>query len=673
MKKINGLVLIGLMILISTALVSAVSLQRSPSACNGQWASCSSAFGNDGQQSTVRATNSATPSEVWRNYGFSLSNGSQITNIVVRADFFANKVSGYANVRVSGNGGLTYGPSHIVGGNTVEQIFNIDVTNDFLWTPSMINNGNLKVNVTCFKSPTSGSNPTCRLDWLPITITYNAEFDFSVAASPLSAVISTGESASTVVSANLISGIAQNVDLSASNCPLGAICAFTPAAGMPTYNSQFMVSTSNATPVGTYDIIIFGTGGGKIRSAFFTVIVSNSTSTGNSTVLGITDPTIVVPQPGLGLPPVGSIFTEPAFGTTLKRLADAASGDFDRHVYSQLQAFNNDSSLILMESSAAYRVRNVNTLQTAYTFTEWPYAPRWNPLNGQEIVYFAGGSPVLIKKVNVLTGQITSLNFPLGYQWEPNGRSISFEEISRNGQWMTLFVRNTNTGKMVFLAYDLLTQQIAQELDLANRCGGQPNPNWVAVSPVNGNVVIQWNTNGINSCNGVEVYSRISGQYLGHLASHYDHSDSGIDQFGNEIYVTPDVLGGHLLTVTAYPGSSNFIAGYDKIILDPGVGRISHISCQGPAGICAVTGLDNNILQTEAFDNEIYLVSTSGIASLGNNTGAAVNRLAHHRSTSCGYFNEPQASISRDGSYLVFASDWGDCNSGADSYLINLK
>jgi hypothetical protein len=58
-------------------------------------------------------------------------------------------------------------------------------------------------------------------------------------------------------------------------------------------------------------------------------------------------------------------------------------------------------------------------------------------------------------------------------------------------------------------------------------------------------------------------------------------------------------------------------------------------------------------------------------------TDGRVLRLAHHRSSSCGYWVQPRASLSRDGRYVVFASDWNrqlDCADlgRGDPYLIDL-
>ncbi|NIN95956.1 MAG: hypothetical protein GTO49_13480, partial [Anaerolineae bacterium] len=91
-----------------------------------------------------------------------------------------------------------------------------------------------------------------------------------------------------------------------------------------------------------------------------------------------------------------------------------------------------------------------------------------------------------------------------------------------------------------------------------------------------------------------------------------------------------------------------------------------HISCQGPHGVCLVTTFGDESDGWSALEGELFLQYTDG----------SVLRLAHHRSSSCGYWVQPRASISRDGRYVVFASDWsrqldcGDLGRG-DPYIID--
>ncbi|MDP3765441.1 MAG: hypothetical protein Q8R04_02930 [Nanoarchaeota archaeon] len=255
--------------------VFAASSQRSPTVCAGQWSTCSNANADDTNRATFTATNTLNGSGRWSSYGFLLQNGAIITNVTVRADFFASNVRGFINVKVSGNNGATYGPSHVVGGNTAEQTFNIDVTNDLAWTPSMLNNNNLRVNATCFKSPTSGSNPTCRLDWVPMNVTYTP-FDYSLSVSPSSDSVLQGNNATTTVTVSLVSGNSQNVFLSTAGCPGNASCILNPTSGLPSFVSELKVVTqtqNGTTPIGTYVIKVNSFGDGVSRSTNYTLSV----------------------------------------------------------------------------------------------------------------------------------------------------------------------------------------------------------------------------------------------------------------------------------------------------------------------------------------------------------------------------------------------------------------
>ncbi len=257
------------------ALVSATATSSSPSACNGQWSSCTNAFSDNTNRATATATNTANKTGVWGNYGFSIPVGSTVDSVAVRADFFATNFRGYINVRVSGDGGLTYGQSHVVGGNTAEQSFIIDVSSDLSWTPSMLNNSNLKVNATCHKVGT-GTNPGCRLDWIPVNVTYTVPFDFSVSANPSAATVVQARSTTTAVTATLLSGDSQSVSLSQTGCPPSATCMFNVTSGSPTFKSNLTVATSSSTPAGTYNVSIIGTGGNLTRETNFTVTVTDS-------------------------------------------------------------------------------------------------------------------------------------------------------------------------------------------------------------------------------------------------------------------------------------------------------------------------------------------------------------------------------------------------------------
>ena len=85
--------------------------------------------------------------------------------------------------------------------------------------------------------------------------------DFSLSASPGSATVSAGTSASYTVSVAASGGFSSTVSLSVSGLPTGATAAFTPQSLTGSGNSGLSISTSSSTPAGTYTLTITGQGG----------------------------------------------------------------------------------------------------------------------------------------------------------------------------------------------------------------------------------------------------------------------------------------------------------------------------------------------------------------------------------------------------------------------------
>ena len=152
MNKKLGILLTAL--ILSAAMVAAAIVFNSPAACGGQWTSCSNAFADNLNRATASVTGSAMKSGLWNGYGFSMPGSASIDQVIVRADFYASKSTGYLKLQASDDGGASFGSAHTVGGNTAEQTFLIDVTSDRSWTPAKLNDANLRINATCFKSGT---------------------------------------------------------------------------------------------------------------------------------------------------------------------------------------------------------------------------------------------------------------------------------------------------------------------------------------------------------------------------------------------------------------------------------------------------------------------------------------------------------------------------------------
>ncbi|MEU4398029.1 M4 family metallopeptidase [Micromonospora orduensis] len=99
--------------------------------------------------------------------------------------------------------------------------------------------------------------------------------DFSVSLSPTAGSVNPGSSASTTVATATTSGSAQTVTLSASGLPSGASASFSPASVTSGSSSTLTISTSAATPPGTYSVTVNGAGS-VTRSATYTLTVNGT-------------------------------------------------------------------------------------------------------------------------------------------------------------------------------------------------------------------------------------------------------------------------------------------------------------------------------------------------------------------------------------------------------------
>ncbi len=406
---------------------------------------------------------------------------------------------------------------------------------------------------------------------------------------------------------------------------------------------------------------------------------------------GITNPYTSVSQSGLNTPAVGSSFQDPDFGTTLMRLTNAPNGGSRRHIYSQLQVINRDNTHALILDGGSYSVYRISDQTKVADLPGDINLPRWNPINADELIFWdsndtgSQNSDVVLEKYNFKTGTRSVIGaLPSRYLTVRNSRS--FEEISRDGQWITALVTRDDGGGDTFISYNIFEKKIYAELN-QNTMAAQNSqcrfePDWVGTSPSGKYMVINWIGDGTTTCRGVEARDIKDGSYLGHVADGHQHSDMGYDAAGNEVYVTATSDGpSTVILYSQFPGSRNFNPSqHERVVLNVGWAQnfntnshFEHISCLGPAGVCVVSATGN---PSDALGGEIYLVYLDGSSadtSEINNDNAKVRRLAFHRSSNSEYLAQPQPSISQDGSYVVFGTDWGNRSNGIDAVLIDLR
>ncbi len=421
------------------------------------------------------------------------------------------------------------------------------------------------------------------------------------------------------------------------------------------------------------------------------------------TEMAITNPTAIITRAPLAAQPVNVPFKDTPFDTWLRRLADASTMDsFSTHEYSQLQAFSADNSYVLLidGASGSYIVRHMSDLSVvAGIDTSGWNAAKWHPSQPNIILHYDSNADTTIRlqQTDVTTGQSTTLfTFPTGY--ERIRVNQSSDELSRNGRWITGMATHATNGAVIF-ALDIVNRALGAELSVVSLYDGafcQPDPewgviepDWIAASPAGNYLVIQWprdwSEDSTDHCRGLETYDLATGNFVGRSYAGHQHGDLGIDTNGSEFFMTFALAaptpndGNPALATHTLPGPATGVQPANFLLVQEWGQSGGHISCQGPAGYCLVSNGESTANGWQAMDGELFLIYTDSTIETPR-----IERLAHHRSSMCGYWVQPRASLSQDGRYAIFASDWAagtgsnSCGGGfelgaGDAYLIDLR
>ena len=105
---------------------------------------------------------------------------------------------------------------------------------------------------------------------------------FSLSATPTSQTVTAGGGTTYTVDISPSGGFSGSVTLGASGLPGGATAAFSPNPALT--SSTLSVSTTSATPAGTYTLTVTGTSGSLTSSTIVTLVVQSPQTSGTMTV-----------------------------------------------------------------------------------------------------------------------------------------------------------------------------------------------------------------------------------------------------------------------------------------------------------------------------------------------------------------------------------------------------
>ncbi|HVS80636.1 MAG TPA: hypothetical protein VHE60_02785 [Pyrinomonadaceae bacterium] len=116
---------------------------------------------------------------------------------------------------------------------------------------------------------------------LNATSSGGASADFAISSSPSALTIARGTSGTSTITTTLSGSFNSAIALAASGLPTGATASFSPSsiAAPGAGPSTLTISVGSATPVGTYTVIVNGSGGGLTRATMINLTVTSGGGT----------------------------------------------------------------------------------------------------------------------------------------------------------------------------------------------------------------------------------------------------------------------------------------------------------------------------------------------------------------------------------------------------------
>jgi hypothetical protein len=349
-------------------------------------------------------------------------------------------------------------------------------------------------------------------------------------------------------------------------------------------------------------------------------------------------------------PGVWQSYADPVFGTSIKRISDAmatSSYTGDRKLwwisdeYSTASPFNLDNSKILLVHESIFALYDGDGRFLRYLDVELNASsePRWSR-HDAEILFYCRSNQ--LKRLNVVTGEKAVIRTFKEYE-EITGKGES--DISADGDRMVF----AGDRRYVFV-YDLAADKCSPPFDTM---GNAFDSLYISASSDDNEVTITWDQAGTARLTGIELFDGRDMKFIRQLTRAGGHMDITTDDNGACLVWCnandPKPIAPNAVVKVPLVGSKqSVLAEFDWSLA-------VHVSAPDMAGFVYVeTYAPSNPISSDwkPYTNELLKVALDG---------SGVTRLAHHRSRSFRgnkYNWQPRMSCSRDGSRIVFNSDF---------------
>lgn len=358
-------------------------------------------------------------------------------------------------------------------------------------------------------------------------------------------------------------------------------------------------------------------------------------------------------------PALGASYTDPVYGTMIYR---ASAGT--RHEYSRRQAFNADNSRYLQLAQNGYWfLHDGATFKPLkqLAFLAGDSEPIWHATNPRLLLHTAregvGGVWYWLDVETNTSTQAFNLAGKAPFASAKSFWTKAEGTTSADGRYIALMAETYGSSTVTFygvLTVDVTTGAVVGSLATSNR------PDHVSMSPSGKYAVVSW-----TGANGTRAYTRDFASFR-QLHTTSEHSDLAFGPNREDLYVYTDYTAGQIVAKNLDTGASFSIT---ALYPASGSAYAAHISGQafGKPGWAVIStyadyanyGSTRPDPKLQPQYRKVFLAELK--------PGGRLLSVAHIRGTGTGYFDEPQATISRDGTRIMWASNLG--TGASDSFV----
>lgn len=394
-------------------------------------------------------------------------------------------------------------------------------------------------------------------------------------------------------------------------------------------------------------------------------------------------------------PAKGAACTDPTSGLTVTRATDAAdagSPTWLRHEYSRRQAFNSDNSRFLAwRTTGHWSLHNASTYAFIKTLTgpAGDAEPNWHPTDPTKFWYVPNNGGLVLYSYDTDDDSTTTVaNFTGRLPWPSAARVSTGAEgsPSSDGRYWAFIAKDSGFNGLGVFTYDLQTDTIIATKTVSSA------PDSSTMTPSGNYAIFQWsNTNIIDGVAGRQrAYTRDMTDWTW-IDCGPSHNDTGVGLNGHDYYfgvdwtnyadpncspadgyiwmkdidagfVSQGYATGRINLMATYEGGSTHGVHLSGRSLDlPGYLIVATSSCRWGTCPSSISDKVYRIPMTASPTPEM-------LAKTWNDAGSF-------------YIAEPQASVSRNGLKVIFASNHDDTcpdegapcpDENVDSYVIDL-